>query len=70
MQSYFEEAEEERDDINPYATLSFNARSPATKHELLALLPERLVIDRLVSLYFNSSSPALRKKNKQLDKLS
>jgi hypothetical protein len=60
IHNYFEEAEDESDDIQPYTILSFHAKSPATKNQLLAVLPERPVVDRLVSTYFNSNSPALR----------
>lgn len=66
MQSYFDEAEDQSDHIKSYSDLSFNARSPATKYELLAALPERFMVDRLVSLYFNSNSPALRECRCQL----
>lgn len=68
MQSYFNEAEAEDQSshIKSYSSLSFNARSPVTKYELLAALPERSIVDRLVSLYFNSNSPALRECRYQL----
>ncbi|KAF4625941.1 hypothetical protein G7Y89_g12223 [Cudoniella acicularis] len=60
LKDYFESIEAEstadRPDIIPYATLCFNAKSPVTKSHLLASLPDRLVVDRLVFSYFNSNS--------------
>ena len=35
--------------------------TPASKADLLAALPERYVVDRLVSRYFNSNDPAMSK---------
>lgn len=46
----------------PFTKLAFNSShmaSPASKLDLLAALPERHVLDRLLSRYFNSNSPAL-----------
>lgn len=65
MKSYFNEVEAEdspRDEsVRPDTSLIFNSQSPATKEDLLAALPERTIVDRLVYRYFNSNSPALRK---------
>lgn len=33
--------------------------TPASRADLLAALPERSVVDRLVSRYFNSNDPAM-----------
>ncbi|RFU35212.1 hypothetical protein B7463_g1097, partial [Scytalidium lignicola] len=41
------------------SSLLFNAGIPSTREEILAFLPPRHVVDRYVSRYFNSSSPAL-----------
>jgi len=61
MKSYLdEEAENEEENLRSYTSLIFNGRSPTTKFELLAALPERTAVDLLVSRYFNSNSPALR----------
>jgi len=61
MKSYLdEEAEDEEENLRSYTSLIFNGRSPTTKFELLAALPERTAVDLLVSRYFNSNSPALR----------
>jgi hypothetical protein len=43
-----------------YTMLTFNPYSPATKGELIEMLPERSVVDRLIARYFNSHSPSLR----------
>lgn len=50
-------------DIRPYSSLAFNAQSPATKSDLIAALPTRIIVDRFVSRYFNSNSPSLREWN-------
>jgi hypothetical protein len=62
MKAYLdEEAEDgEEENLKSYTSLVFNARSPATKLELIAALPQRTAVDLLVSRYFNSNSPALR----------
>ena len=64
MKSYFNEVEGEdlhRDDsVRPDLSLVFNSESPATKGDLLAALPERPIVNRLIYRYFNSNSPALR----------
>ena len=46
--------------MRPGTSLLLNSHPPATKEELLEVLPERGIVDRLVSRYFNSNSPALR----------
>jgi hypothetical protein len=55
-----EEADDEEENLRSYTSLIFNGRSPTTKFELLAALPQRTAVDLLVSRYFNSNSPALR----------
>jgi hypothetical protein len=66
VRSYFKEVEEDdspRDKgVKPHLPLIFNSKSPATKEELLAALPERSIVNRLIYRYFNSSSPALRER--------
>ncbi|KAL3705533.1 hypothetical protein TMatcc_009205 [Talaromyces marneffei ATCC 18224] len=66
MKGYFSEDIEEtslgvgstRPDIS---LLLNNTESPTTYKDLLAALPGRSMVNRLVSRYFNSNSPALRK---------
>lgn len=41
-------------------SLLFRPVSRVTKLDLIAALPQKGVVDRLVSRYFNSNSPALR----------
>lgn len=68
MKGYLDDEDEEEDDeeenLKSYTSLIFNAQTPTTKPQLLATLPERPAVDLLVSRYFNSNSPALRKYNK------
>ncbi|TAQ91316.1 hypothetical protein B7494_g299 [Chlorociboria aeruginascens] len=59
VKSYFTEELGEAEDYSPSIALTFDVGSPATRLELLAALPSRLVLDRLVSRYFNSNSPAM-----------
>ncbi|KFY10598.1 hypothetical protein V492_04934 [Pseudogymnoascus sp. VKM F-4246] len=63
MHSYFEETEEPDfivdDSTRPDMSLLFRPGSLVTKLDLIAALPEKGVVDRLVSRYFNSNSPAL-----------
>jgi hypothetical protein len=63
MKSYLDEFEEADEDENlkSFTSLIFNAQSPTSKIELLAALPPRSTVDLLVSRYFNSNSPGLRK---------
>ena len=63
MKSYLDEEDEDdgEENLKSYTSLVFNAQSPTTKNELLAALPRRTTVDLLVSRYFNSNSPALRK---------
>jgi hypothetical protein len=44
----------------PDTCLLFKSHPPATKQELLNMLPEREIVDQLVARYFCSNSPALR----------
>jgi hypothetical protein len=64
VKSYFNEVESEdppRDEsVRPDLSLIFDSESPATKEDLLAALPKRPIVDRLIYRYFNSNSPALR----------
>ena len=63
MKSYFttEEVYDERPDETPKpdTSLIFSFHS-MTKEGILAALPNRPVVDCLVSRYFNSDSPSLR----------
>ncbi|KFZ03051.1 hypothetical protein V502_11280 [Pseudogymnoascus sp. VKM F-4520 (FW-2644)] len=63
IHSYFEETEEADfivdDSTRPDMSLLFRPGSRVTKPELIAALPQKGVVDRLVSRYFNSNSPAL-----------
>ncbi|KAI1867981.1 uncharacterized protein JN550_006788 [Neoarthrinium moseri] len=66
LKNYFEYPEEEEADANgdPYEPagspefLLLSKNVPRNREELLALLPERSVIDRLMMRYFNSNSPS------------
>ncbi|KAH7374187.1 fungal-specific transcription factor domain-containing protein [Cadophora sp. MPI-SDFR-AT-0126] len=62
VKSYFEETEEalDEDDVRPFSSIAFNATTPATKSDLMAALPSRIVVDRFVSRYFNSNSTSLQ----------
>jgi hypothetical protein len=68
MKTYLDDEEEdeydEEENLKSYTSLIFNAQTPTTKVQLLAALPPRPTVDLLVSRYFNSNSPALRKCNK------
>ncbi len=69
MKSYFEEEVDEGvedDNLKAYTSLIFNAQSPSSKSELLSILPQRPEVDLLISRYFNSNSPALRKSREAL----
>lgn len=46
--------------MGPTELLMASRSSPKNKKELLALLPEKAVIDRLSNRYFNSNSPSQR----------
>ena len=64
VKSYFHgegEEEDDEEDEFPTAALSFNVKTGITRHDLIASLPPRLVVDQLLSKYFNSNSPTLRK---------
>lgn len=64
MKGYFAnpevENEAERDDVANYTMLMLSPQTSASKEELLERLPEKSIVDRLVSRYFNSHSPSLR----------
>lgn len=67
MKGYFASFDGDEDDEDgdweekmvSYTMLTFNPHRPASKEELLRMLPEKGVVDRLVARYFNSHSPAL-----------
>ena len=66
MKDYFNETVEETslgdENVRPHLSLLLNnTGSTANRGDLLAALPERNMVNRLVSRYFNSNSPALRK---------
>ncbi len=66
MKGYFSDIEDDTslgddDSVPPNLGLLFsNTESPATRENVLAALPERNIVNRLVSRYFNSNSPAMR----------
>lgn len=64
MHSYFEDTEDADfivdNSTRPDMSLLFRPGSLVTKLDLIEALPEKGVVDRLVSRYFNSNSPALR----------
>ncbi|KFY42608.1 hypothetical protein V495_04426 [Pseudogymnoascus sp. VKM F-4514 (FW-929)] len=63
IHSYFEETEDADfiadDGTRPDMSLLFRPGSNVTKLDLIAALPQKSVVDRLVSRYFNSNSPAI-----------
>lgn len=66
LKSYFDEPEEEEDmspeaDMDGPELLLFARGAPRNREELVAQLPERSVVDRLVTRYFASMSPSQRK---------
>jgi hypothetical protein len=65
VKGYFSETGEETSlgdqSVLPDLSLLFNSTgSTATREDLLAALPEPNIVNRLVSRYFNSNSPAMR----------
>lgn len=65
LKNYFEDSNGEDDEnhdpfenMGPTELLMASRSSPKNKKELLALLPEKAVIDRLSNRYFNSNSPS------------
>lgn len=54
------EDEAEQDDVANYTMLTLSPQTPASKEELLERLPEKSIVDRLVSRYFNNHSPSSR----------
>ena len=63
IKSYLNEVEAKDthdESVRPDLSLVFSSESPATKDDLLAALPDRPTVDRLVYRYFNSNSPAIR----------
>lgn len=62
VKGYFNEAPDE--DFDPSngvqtAAMALGNTTPASRADILAALPERSVVDRLVSRYFNSNDPAM-----------
>ena len=66
LKTYFEEPDDEDEFQDPYTPgrsaelLLFSKNVPRSKDDLLALLPDKRVIDRLMMRYFNSNSPTQR----------
>lgn len=65
LKAYFEDPDDDDEEFHdPYAPgrsaelLIFSKSVPRSKDELLALLPDKRVIDRLMARYFNSNSPS------------
>lgn len=67
MQTYFDEDDEAPDGSSPTdeldgAEMLLHPRpGPGDRNELLAQLPEKHIMDRLITRYFASASPSLRK---------
>ncbi|CZR59735.1 uncharacterized protein PAC_09629 [Phialocephala subalpina] len=61
VKGFFEESLEgaDRGRSSHYNSLLWNVGLPSGKADMLANLPPRLAVDRLISRYFNSASPAL-----------
>jgi hypothetical protein len=55
-----EEAEDPFDSVGTPDLLLGTRAMPRSKDELLALLPEKTVIERLMNRYFNSNTPSQR----------
>ncbi|KAI1332028.1 hypothetical protein F5Y16DRAFT_358351 [Xylariaceae sp. FL0255] len=64
LKAYFEDADadglepDEYDSLGPSDLLLFQRGAPRNKEELLGLLPDKNVMDRLMNRYFNSNSPS------------
>ncbi|KAI1765965.1 fungal-specific transcription factor domain-containing protein [Hypoxylon sp. FL1150] len=65
LKSYFEDSTEDGDETHdpyentgPAELLMFSRGVPRDKRELLAVLPEKVICDRLMNRYFNSNSPS------------
>jgi hypothetical protein len=63
MKGFVEESLEDADRgrSSHYNSLLWNVGLPSGRADMLANLPPRLAMDRLISRYFNSASPALCK---------
>lgn len=67
MKAYFDEQVDEdegalpSDELDGAEMLLHTSSAPGDRNELLAQLPEKHVIDRLIMRYFASSSPSQRK---------
>lgn len=66
LKAYFEDPDDDEEFHDPYAPgrsaelLILSKSVPRNKDDLLALLPDKRVIDRLMLRYFNSNSPSQR----------
>jgi hypothetical protein len=64
VKGYFSENAEDTslgdESVRPDISLLFNSNKTTNKEDLLVALPERNIVNRLVSRYFSSNSPALR----------
>ncbi|KAI5924362.1 hypothetical protein F4810DRAFT_665115, partial [Camillea tinctor] len=66
LKNYFDEPEEDGDDLpdtlydhtGPTELMMFPVGAPSNKKEMVALLPEKTVMDRLINRYFTSHSPS------------
>ncbi|KAI1776352.1 hypothetical protein F4818DRAFT_378324 [Hypoxylon cercidicola] len=65
LKSYFEDSNEDGDETHdpyentsPTELLMFSRGVPMDKGELLAILPQKSIVDRLMNRYFNSNSPS------------
>ncbi|KAK8034985.1 hypothetical protein PG993_009980 [Apiospora rasikravindrae] len=64
LKNYFEDSDDGEDVQDPFEIdggpelVVFSMNVPRTREELLALLPDKSIIDRLMLRYFNSNSPS------------
>lgn len=66
IKAYFDDPDDSEDESGPSDELErpemllYSKESLSNRQELLAQLPERHVVDRLVTRYFSSKSPSQR----------
>lgn len=66
IKAYFDDPGDSEDEFGPGDELEgpemllYSRGAPSNRQELLAQLPERHVVDRLVTRYFSSKSPSQR----------
>lgn len=72
MKNYFEEPEvnedwsgdspDQTDELESPDVLLFSRNMPRNREDLMRLIPEKKIVDRLVMRYFSSQSPSQREK--------